>query len=170
MCTGTFRTSGSHGSFGRLKNKQPRALNTKCRHKIRHPIWSLGARLCSVSPDDSQPIQNTDPIRYETNRFASCVNQTNSCSAAKLSLPAVSCSWQQVQRLKPQAPIRNPQTPNPQSRASWPGSYKNGIWRACSVSCRFETETRVCAAIEFDRVFGFQIGFLRRFGQVLNHL
>jgi len=104
--------------------------------------------------------------RSESNRFASCVNQAeNSCSTAKLSLPAVSCSWQQ-HSTSAAAQTPNPKPPNHQSRAS----YKNGFWRACSVSCRFETETRACAAIEFDQVFGFQIGFFRRFGQVLNHL
>jgi len=48
--------------------------------------------------------------RSESNRFASCVNQAeNSCSAAKLSLPAVSCSWQQ------HSTSAAAQTPNPQN-------------------------------------------------------
>ncbi|KAI8040532.1 hypothetical protein M5D96_006475 [Drosophila gunungcola] len=52
-----------------------------------------------------QPIQRRfradSEYRSDANRFASCVNQAaNERSAAKLSLPAVSCSWQQQQLLK----------------------------------------------------------------------
>jgi len=53
--------------------------------------------------------------RSESNRFASCVNQAeNICSAAKLSLPAVSCSWQQ-HSTSAAAQTPNPKPQNPRA-------------------------------------------------------
>lgn len=139
-------------------------ISNKC-HKIvnRYEIvWGSPGRLVACRPPSQKPMsgrfrkQRSDPA----NRFASCVNLRRTAAETFAADRRMAGSYRivpdrflvlgkrQVQRLA-NGELRAA------SRASWPGSYKNGFWRACSVSCKFETETRVSAAIEFDQVFGF---------------